>query len=115
MDSSPVSNDLWDVLEALLDAYNAEVSLHGWGIVKTTRLSTPSVYDALDELEVAHWIQSRWETPEPHPKQARRRLYDLTPTGLAVAESERERRRAVLRQRLQHRWLPRFRWLGGAT
>ena len=61
--------------------------------------SGPAVYGALDQLEQAGWIISRWENVPGGESAPRRRLYRLTPSG---AESAKElltvpRRARVLR------------------
>ncbi len=94
-----------DVLEVLLRAFDSHTDdLHGWAIMKATKRSGPTVYGVLDRLEDIGWISGRWEDENPEPGKPRRRLYSITPTGLADArEILCERRPQALRSR---RWAP---------
>ena len=95
-----VTNPLLDVLEILLQAFDSHDDLHGWAIMKATKLSGPTVYGVLDRLEDANWISGQWEEENPEPGKPRRRFYSITPTGLIGArEILRERRPQVLRRR----------------
>lgn len=109
-----VTNPLLDVLEVLLQAFDGRAGdLHGWAIMKATQRSGPTVYGVLDRLEDIGWINGRWEEENPEPGKPRRRLYSITPTGVAGArEILRERRPQALRSRLRApgpalpRWQP---------
>jgi PadR family transcriptional regulator PadR len=96
-----VTNPLLDVLEVLFQAFDSRVGdLHGWAIMRATKRSGPTVYGVLDRLEAIGWISGRWEDENPEPGKPRRRLYSITPTGLADArEILRERRPQALRSR----------------
>ena len=84
------------ILEAAL-ALAAEGSdeFYGYQLAKEMReiesarqlVSFGTLYKALDRLEAAGLLQSRWEEPSESPRQARprRRHYRLTPTGLQTA------------------------------
>jgi PadR family transcriptional regulator PadR len=81
-----VTNPLLDVLEILLQAFDSRVDdLHGWAIMKATKRSGPTVYGVLDRLEDIGWISGRWEDDNPEPGKPRRRLYNVTPTGVTGA------------------------------
>ena len=97
-----VTKPLLDVLEALLQAFDSRANdLHGWAIMKATKRSGPTVYGVLDRLEDIGWITGRWEDENPEPGKPRRRLYSITPSGVAGArEILRERRPQMLRPRL---------------
>jgi PadR family transcriptional regulator, regulatory protein PadR len=79
-----ITGPLLDVLEVFLQAFNDGVQLHGWAITKITKRSGPTVYGVLDRLEHAAWITGQWEDQHPASSKPRRRLYRLTPTGLAL-------------------------------
>jgi PadR family transcriptional regulator len=87
-----VTNPLLDVLEVLLQAFDSRADLHGWAVMKATKRSGPTVYGVLDRLEDTGWISGQWEEENPEPGKPRRRLYSITPTGVAGA-------RDILRQR----------------
>jgi len=82
-----VTGPTLDVLEVLLDAHSDDAELHGWAIVKTAKLSGPTVYGVLDRLEDAGWITARWEEQSSTANRPRRRYYRLTPTGATEARA----------------------------
>jgi len=67
------------VLRVLLE--RGEIS--GFDIVKTTGLSTGTVYPILTRLYNAKWVNRRWEPDKAGPK---RRLHQLTPLGKTESE-----------------------------
>jgi DNA-binding PadR family transcriptional regulator len=72
------------VLEAFLD--NPADELAGSDVQKRGRLASGTLYPILLRLESAGWFVSRWESVAPaHVRRPRRRLYRLTPNGLARA------------------------------
>lgn len=71
------------VLEAFLE--NPTVELAGAEVQKRGKLACGTLYPILLRLEAAGWFVSRWESADPHGGQPRRRLYRLTPSGLARA------------------------------
>lgn len=72
------------VLEAFLENPAAELS--GADVQKRGRLASGTLYPILLRLESAGWFTSRWETVDPSSVgRPRRRLYRLTPNGLARA------------------------------
>jgi PadR family transcriptional regulator PadR len=72
------------VLEAFLE--NPTQELAGADVQKRGQLASGTLYPILLRLEAAGWFVSRWETVDPsHVGRPRRRLYRLTPSGLARA------------------------------
>jgi PadR family transcriptional regulator PadR len=72
------------VLEAFLD--NPAEELAGSDVQKRGKLASGTLYPILLRLESAGWFVSRWESVDPtHVGRPRRRLYRLTPNGLARA------------------------------
>jgi len=74
------------VLEAFLE--NPGEQLAGADVQRRTGLASGTLYPILLRLEGAGWFVSRWETIDPSAAgRPRRRLYRLTPTGLARASA----------------------------
>ncbi|HUK00652.1 MAG TPA: PadR family transcriptional regulator [Steroidobacteraceae bacterium] len=72
------------VLEAFLE-HPAE-ALSGADVHRRSRIASGTLYPILLRLESAGWFTSRWENVNPADAgRPRRRLYRLTPTGLARA------------------------------
>jgi PadR family transcriptional regulator PadR len=72
------------VLEAFLE--NPTQELAGADVQKRGQLASGTLYPILLRLEAAGWFVSRWETVDPsRVGRPRRRLYRLTPSGLARA------------------------------
>lgn len=72
------------VLEAFLE--NLTEQLSGADVQKRSGLASGTLYPILLRLESAGWFVSRWESIDPSSAgRPRRRLYRLTPTGLARA------------------------------
>jgi DNA-binding PadR family transcriptional regulator len=72
------------VLEAFLE--NATEQLSGADVQKRSGLASGTLYPILLRLEAAGWFVSRWEAIDPASAgRPRRRLYRLTPGGLARA------------------------------
>ncbi len=70
------------VLEAFLE--NPTQELAGADVQKRGQLASGTLYPILLRLEAAGWFVSRWETVDPSQVgRPRRRLYRLTPSGLA--------------------------------
>ncbi|MGI8333452.1 PadR family transcriptional regulator [Actinomadura scrupuli] len=92
-----ITGPLLDVLEALLQAHQQNVELHGWHLMRTTKKPGPTIYRVLDRLEDAEWVTAYWEDSNPDSSRPRRRFYSLTPIGLAQARTIlAERRPAAL-------------------
>ncbi|MBT2225690.1 PadR family transcriptional regulator [Nonomuraea sp. NEAU-A123] len=89
-----------DVLEVLLRAHKEGEKIHGWAIMKETKRSGPTVYNALDRLEDAGWITGEWEELTPETNRPRRRFYRLTGDGVPAARALlTERRPAAAKTR----------------
>ena len=72
------------VLEAFLE--NPTQELAGADVQKRGQLASGTLYPILLRLEAAGWFVSRWESVDPSQVgRPRRRLYRLTPSGLARA------------------------------
>ena len=72
------------VLEAFLE--NPADELSGADVHKRSRLASGTLYPILLRLESSGWFLSRWENVDPVTAgRPRRRLYRLTPNGLARA------------------------------
>jgi DNA-binding PadR family transcriptional regulator len=70
------------MLAAFADNQYAELS--GSSIAKATGMASGTLYPLLMRFEQAKWLESRWEDVDPvELGRPRRRLYRLTPTGLA--------------------------------
>jgi DNA-binding PadR family transcriptional regulator len=77
-----------------------ELEFHGFFIAKELRdrdearrlTAHGTLYKALDRLEKAGFVQSRWEDPEAAASEGRprRRLYQLTGLGERVATESRK-------------------------
>ena len=83
---------------------------HGFLVAKEIQADTGArrltahgtLYKALDRLEKAGLVRSRWEDPETaaHEKRPRRRLYEVTLTGeRALAAAARVERAGATRRR----------------
>jgi PadR family transcriptional regulator, regulatory protein PadR len=72
------------ILEAFLE--NPTEELAGADLHKRSRIASGTLYPILLRLESAGWFASRWESVDPTSVgRPRRRLYRLTPSGLARA------------------------------
>lgn len=95
--SSRATGPLLDVAACLLRAHVQGDELHGWAIMKDTGRSGPTIYGVLDRLEDRNWISGYWEDQPKESSKPRRRLYRLTPEGLAgVRDLLAERRPEAL-------------------
>jgi DNA-binding PadR family transcriptional regulator len=74
-----------DVLQYLLDA--APAWAHGYDIVKTTKVSSGTLYPLLIRLHERGLLEDQWEEPE-RPGQPARHAYRLTAAGVALARHE---------------------------
>lgn len=71
-------------LEAFLE--NPADPLSGADVQKRSGLASGTLYPILLRLEAAGWFVSKWESIDPSSAgRPRRRLYRLTPGGLARA------------------------------
>ena len=74
------------VLAILMSHRQAEVS--GAEIARSTKLASGTLYPILLRLEEAGWVESRWESEDPHDLgRPRRRLYEVTGVGARKAQS----------------------------
>jgi PadR family transcriptional regulator PadR len=70
------------VLSAFLNDPTGEFA--GADLLDSTRLMSGTLYPILIRLEEAGWLRSRWERVDPsRAGRPRRRLYRITPGGLA--------------------------------
>ena len=71
---------------------------YGLELVDDSGLKSGTIYPALARLERAGWLASRWETVDPHAAgRPRRRLYELTGTGIEHARHEIDKQLRTLR------------------
>jgi PadR family transcriptional regulator, regulatory protein PadR len=74
------------ILGALMSYTGNEIS--GAEIGRIAKLASGTLYPILIRLEHAHWVESRWETENPHALgRPRRRLYRLTGVGVKKAKA----------------------------
>jgi PadR family transcriptional regulator PadR len=74
------------VLAILMSRTQGEIS--GAEISRSTKLASGTLYPILLRLEEAGWVESRWETENPHELgRPRRRFYQATGVGLKEARS----------------------------
>jgi PadR family transcriptional regulator, regulatory protein PadR len=74
------------VLAILMSRTQGEIS--GAEIARSTKLASGTLYPILLRLEEAGWVESRWETENPHELgRPRRRFYQATGVGLKEARS----------------------------
>jgi PadR family transcriptional regulator PadR len=62
--------------------------ISGAEIARSTKLASGTLYPILMRLEEAGWVESRWETEDPHELgRPRRRFYQVTGLGMRKARS----------------------------
>src|SRR5260370_6913608 len=62
--------------------------LSGAQIARTTKLASGTLYPILGRLEQAGWLESQWETDDPHTLgRPRRRFYQITGLGESRART----------------------------
>jgi PadR family transcriptional regulator PadR len=98
-----ITGPLLDVSECLLRACEEGGAVHGWGVMKKTKRSGPTVYGVLDRLEDCGWITGYWEELRPEDSRPRRRFYQLTPEGEAGIRILLEQRRPQVLRNLRGR------------
>lgn len=74
-------------LLAVLDALLALDRPYGQEVMARTGRPSGTVYPLLARLEQEDWLVSEWETSDPEVRRARRRYYQLTPTGIEHARA----------------------------
>jgi PadR family transcriptional regulator PadR len=73
------------VLDALMTSGS---KLSGAEIGRTTKLASGTLYPILMRLEQEGWLQSQWETEDPHVlRRPRKRLYHVTALGARKARA----------------------------
>lgn len=90
----PLTPVAFEILLALADGER-----HGYSIMReverrssgTVNLHPGTLYRALARLLESRWIEELDERPDPSTDDERRRYYQLTPRGIAVARAEAER------------------------
>lgn len=84
-----------EILQAALSMAGSDhAAFHGFGLAHAMREQTGAraltahgtLYKALGRLEELGMLSSRWEDPDAAEGRPRRRLYELTGQGAAVAE-----------------------------
>src|ERR1700677_1994821 len=76
------------VLAALMNTSGGELS--GIEIGRQANLQSGTLYPILGRLERAGWLESRWETDDPHTLgRPRRRYYHITGIGVARSRAAR--------------------------
>lgn len=74
------------VLGALITCAQSEIS--GAEIARSTKLASGTLYPILMRLEEAGWVESHWETADPHKLcRPRRRFYCVTGVGAMEARA----------------------------
>jgi len=74
------------VVATLMSRIQDEMS--GAEIARSTKLASGTLYPILVRLEEAGWVESRWETEDPHELgRPRRRFYRVTGAGATRARS----------------------------
>lgn len=74
------------VLATLMSQSQDEIS--GAEIARSTKLASGTLYPILLRLEEAGWVESRWESEDPHELgRPRRRFYQVTGIGVRKARS----------------------------
>jgi PadR family transcriptional regulator, regulatory protein PadR len=85
-DKFRITTQTLNVLGALVSSRD---DISGADIARLTKLSSGTLYPILMRLEQHKWIESRWETEDPHKLgRPRRRLYQVTALGARSARKE---------------------------
>jgi DNA-binding PadR family transcriptional regulator len=85
-DQPRITTQTLKVLAILMSRTQDEIS--GAEICRTTKLASGTLYPILLRLEGAGWVESRWETEDPHELgRPRRRFYQMTGVGVKKAKS----------------------------
>jgi PadR family transcriptional regulator, regulatory protein PadR len=75
-----VTKQTFKVLRALIEC--PEDCLSGAQVARITKLASGTLYPILMRLEQAGWLESQWETEDPHILgRPRRRFYRVTGLG----------------------------------
>src|ERR1700730_9744898 len=90
-----VTRQTFEVLPALIACPQAGLS--GAQIARTTKLASGTLYPILMRLEQAGWLESQWETEDPHTLgRPRRRFYRVTGLGENRARAEARRMNSAI-------------------
>lgn len=74
------------VLRAMLE--DPSLEHYGLELLRATKLQSGTIYPILGRLERHGWVESRWEEIDASTEgRPRRRLYRLTPSGIAHARA----------------------------
>jgi PadR family transcriptional regulator len=69
-------------LKVLAAIMSSRDETSGAEIAQVTKLASGTLYPILLRLEQAEWVESQWETEDPHELgRPRRRLYRITGVG----------------------------------
>lgn len=82
-----VTGPFVEILELFMRAWQEGDELHGWRIMRDARLSGPTVYRILDQLEDCGWIRGDWNEQDRRAGRPRIRLYRLTTSGVPAARN----------------------------
>ncbi len=86
IDQPRLTTQTLKVLSTLMSRTQDEIS--GADIARSTKLSSGTLYPILMRLEEAGWVESHWETEDPHKLgRPRRRFYQATGLGIRKARS----------------------------
>ena len=103
-----VTGPLLDILELFLHAWQDQRDLHGWQIMREARLTGPTVFRVLDQLEDRGWIIGSWDQQGARQGQPRVRLYRLSPTGTVAAREVIAEQSMMAQKRTRWRVRPGF-------
>jgi DNA-binding PadR family transcriptional regulator len=86
IDQPRITAQTLKVLAVLMSRRQDEIS--GAEIARSTKLASGTLYPILLRLEEAGWVESCWETEDPHDLgRPRRRFYHVTGVGAQKAKS----------------------------
>lgn len=84
IDEPRITAQTLKVLAILMSRTKDEIS--GAEIARSTKLASGTLYPILFRLEEAGWVESHWETEDPHELgRPRRRFYRITGVGARKA------------------------------
>ncbi len=67
---------------------HSQDEISGAEVARSTKLASGTIYPILLRLEGAGWVESRWESEDPHELgRPRRRFYQVTGIGVRKARS----------------------------
>jgi PadR family transcriptional regulator, regulatory protein PadR len=87
VDQPRITTQTLKVLDVLMSP--SEDGISGAEITRSTKLASGTLYPILFRLEEAGWVESHWETEDPHELgRPRRRFYRITGVGARKARAE---------------------------